>query len=254
MDVTCAAVSATLKALTAAATLTVTGTCAPHVTLSGGPAGSVIDFSAAPVPWLDLVGVSGITVEGVVSTGAAYSALNVMSSSNILIRMPHISRPGTAGITIQGSDTIEVAGPWITQSSGDGIDIAGSTNINVHDGTCEDDTVKTALPLCVQEWSVTGHPLQHIFVQNMVTIGKTQGFEIYDKSSYGATDIQFLNNHAAISTTTCISASYADHLVITGNDCHTLPGAPGPAGILVSNSPGAVVSGNTPVTQSINKN
>ncbi len=254
MNVTCAALAATLKALTVAASLTVTGTCGPHVTLSGGPPGSVVDFSAAPVVWLDLLAVDGITVKGVASTGAGYSALNVISSSQVLIVTPHISHPGTAGITIQGSDTVEVAGPWITQSSGDGIDIAGSTNINVHDGACEDDTVKSTPPLCVQEWSVTGHPLQHIFVQNMVAIGKTQGFEIYDKSDYGATDIQFLNNHVAISTATCISASYAHLLVITGNDCRTLAGSPGPAVISTSNSPGAVMAGNTPADQSVNKN
>ena len=246
MNVTCAAVATTLKALTVATTLTVTGTCGPHVTLNQGPAGSVVDFSAAPVVWLDLLRISGITVKGVSSTAAGYSALNVINSSQILIVMPHISRPGTAGITIQGSDTVEVAGAWVTQSSGDGIDIAGSTNINVHDGTCEDDTVKTSTPVCVQAWSVTGHPLQHVLVENMVTIGKTQGFEIYDKTNFGASDIQFLNNHAAISTPNCISASFASLLVITGNDCHTLGGSTGPAAITVSNSPGAVVSGNSP--------
>ena len=246
MNVTCATLAATLKALGVATSIAVTGPCGAHITLNAAPVGTVLDFSAATVATLDLVGLNGVTVRGLVSTSAQYSALNVVNSSQILISTPHIVTPGTSGITIQGSDTIEIAGPWITESAGDGVDIAGSTNINIHDGSCEDEVVKANPAACVEEWSVTGHPLLHVFVQNMVTIGQTQGFKIIDQQNLGATDIEFLNNHVAISTPTCISSSFTQALVITGNDCHTLPGSPGSAVITVTNSPGAIVNGNTP--------
>jgi hypothetical protein len=203
-----------------------------------------MDFSQATATRLDLYELTQLTVSNFNSTGATYSALNVINSTQILIVQPHIVLPGTAGITIQGSDTVEVSGSWVEQSSGDGIDIAGSSNVNVHDGACQANVVTSLHPDCVQLWSVTGYPVQHIIVQNMTAVGNTMGFDLWGGTNLGANDIQFLNNTAAITQANCVGAINAQQLVVSGNDCHTLPGANGPPTLNIKGSPGAVITNN----------
>ena len=246
MNVTCATLVSTLKGLAVAASINVTGPCPSFVQILSAPAGTSLDFAAAPVSRLELRNVSGITLEGVISKNAPQSAINVVNSSQILISHPHIIHPGAAGIAVQGSDTVELDGPWVSQSLGDGIDISGSRNVNVHDGGCENNIFTSTPADCVQMGSVANQPLQHVIVQNMIAAGKTKGFDAFDPQNLGANDIQFLNNHAAISVATCVGAAYVRQLVVTGNDCHTMPGATAPAGFDVTNSPGAIMSGNSP--------
>jgi hypothetical protein len=92
---------------------------------------------------------------------------------------------------------------------------------------------------------MTGYPVQHVIVQNMTAVGQTQGFDLWDATDFGATDIKFLNNSASLSVySNCIVVFNAHNLVITGNTCQTLQGANGPNGIFVQSSPNAVVQNN----------
>lgn len=245
MLVACSSLIATLKTLSVAASISVTGACPSYVAILAAPAGTVIDFSKATGNRLDITGVSSLTIKNYLSYASSSFGIRITGSSKILIVSPHLSQDIAAGVMIQYSDTIEVAGPWVTNSHGDGIDVVASTNVNVHDGACEDNIATATHPDCVQMWSTVGRPLKHIFVQGMTAIGRTQGFDLWDHSDFGATDIQFLNNHAAIKQANCIGAFYAHQLVISGNDCRTLLGSDGPAGLNVWNSPGASISNNS---------
>ncbi len=245
MLIACSALTAALKALTVASAIQVTGVCPAYVLLQAAPVGTSLDFTQATPLRVDLAYLNGVTVTGYNSLNAPAAALNIVSSNTILVVQPNLTGPGTAGIVVLYSHGVEISGPLITKSKGDGIDVVGSTNVNVHDGACQDNVTTTVHPDCVQEWSLTGYPLQHIVVQNMTASGATQGFDLWDHSDYGADDIRFLDNHAAIAAGNCIGAINAHHLVVTGNDCHTLQGAPGPATLNISSSPGAVISGNT---------
>ena len=255
MLVACSALLDTLRTLHFAAAIGVTGVCPAYINLKVALPGNIIDFSQATGgSRLDINGINGITIQNFTSTNTAYSAINVISSTQVLILQPRAISPGTAGVTIQGSDTVEVSGAWITGSKADGIDIAGSTNVNIHDGACEGNVPTVIHPDCVQEWSVTGYPLQHIIVQNMTAVGQTMGFDLWDHSDFGATDIQFLNNHAAITEWNCVGVINAHQLVVSGNDCHTMGGGLGPPGLNITLSPGAVITKNTvgaPIAQPI---
>ena len=245
MLIDCSLLLQTLTALHYATAIGVTGTCPAYVQIKVVVPGSTIDFSQATgITRLDLTGVNHLTVQNYSSTNATYSALNVLNSQQILLLQPRIISPGTAGITISGSDTVEVSGPWVSGSKGDGVDIAGSTNINIHDGACDGNNPTAIHPDCVQAWSVTGYPIQHLIIQNMTAIGPTQGFDLWDASNYGANDVQILNNHAAIGTWNCVGAYNVTQLVVSGNDCHTLPTGSGPPRLNLQNDPGAVVTNN----------
>jgi hypothetical protein len=249
MTVVCSALAATLKAATLAATVLVTGVCPAYLQINKVPPGTVVDFTAATPSRVDLDGISGVTVKGFVSTGTALSALNVVGSNHITLVAPRCIDPGTGCVGVNTSDTVDVGGVWVTGSKGDGTDVAASTNVNVHDGAC-DGNVSTAIhPDCVQLWSLPGHPLAHIIVQNMTAIGNTQGFDDWDPTAMGATDIQFLDNVADITEANCVGVmNVSSGLVVTGNICRTLPGGTvGPARVSVRTSPGAVISGNIPL-------
>jgi hypothetical protein len=246
MLVACSVLVKTLQTLMVATSIGVTGVCPTDLQLRMAPSGSVIDFSRATgESLLDIAGINGLTVQNYTSTHATNAGLNVISSKNILIIQPRIISPGTGGIGILSSDTVEVTGAWISGSSGDGIDITASTNINVHDGACEGNVVTAIHADCVQLWSLPGSPLQHIFVQYMTAIGNTQGFDMWETADFGATDIEFLNNRAAIRQANCVGVYYAHQLVVSGNQCETLPGSTvGAARLNIQNSPGAVITQN----------
>ena len=245
MLIDCSLLLQTLTALHYATSIGVTGVCPAYVQIKISTPGNVIDFSQATgVGRLDVDNITGLTLENFTSTNAPYSALNILSSRQILIIQPRIIAPGSAGITISGSDTVEVSGSWVSGSKGDGIDIAGSTNINIHDGACDGNTPTALHPDCVQAWSVTGYPIQHLIIQRMTAIGLTQGFDLWDASDYGATDVQILNNHAAITSWNCVGVTHVTQLVVSGNDCHTMPTGSGPPGLNIQFDPGAVLMNN----------
>jgi hypothetical protein len=244
MLVACSALLKTLATLQAAAAVVVTGACPTYVRMTASFPGTVLDFSQTTMGRLDVVGINGLTIQGFKSINAGGAAMNIINSKQILILQPRMISPSTGGIVIQESDTVEVDGAWVTGSGGDGIDIAGSTNVNVHDGACEANVPTSVHPDCVQEWSVAGYPLQHIFVQNMTAIGATQGFDLWDHTDFGATDIYFLNNRGAVQQANCIGVINAHNLVVSGNDCETMPGSDGTAALKITSSPGAVITNN----------
>lgn len=248
--IACTALVASLKAMTVAAVVTVTGLCPPAVYIHTAPVGTVLDVTGATMLRLDLDGVSGFTVRGFTSTGAATSALNVIGSTRTTLIGPHCINPGTTCIGITLSDQTEVAAPWVTGSRGDGIDAAGSTNTWIHDGACEGNVVTALHPDCVQFWSLPGHPMMHATVQRMTAIGATQGYDLWDHTDLGATDIKFLDNVAAIyGNANCIGVLNVHGFVAQGNRCITLPGGPittGPARISARPLNDAVITGNEP--------
>jgi hypothetical protein len=247
MLVTCSALLQTLATLSAAAAIGVTGTCPGYMHMKIAPSGAVLDFSRATgVDRLDIDGINGLTVQSFTSVNTQYSAIYVVNSKNILLIEPRIISPGTAGVTISGSDTVEVSGAWITGSKGDGIDIAGSVNINIHDGACEGNVVTPGLhPDCVQAWSLAGSPITHLIVQNMIAVGSTQGFDLWDNVAMGATGVQDLSNHAAVTSWNCVGAINVARLVVSGNDCHTLPKGDGPPNLNIQSDPGNVLTNNS---------
>ena len=247
MNISCATLAITLKSMTAATSIMVTGVCPAYIQILRAPSGSTINFVQAPITRLDLTGLSNMTIAGLVSNNSPYAGLNINSSTNMLISAPHFNKPGTAGITINGSKFIEVSYPVVEQSSGDGIDIVGSTNVNIHDGLCENNIRTATHPDCVQMWSLPGQQLQHIIVQRMKAIGRTQGFDNFGDTN-GSSDIQILNNTATVTEANCISFNAVTKLVIQGNKCFTMPGGTvGPAVVRVFNSPNASVTNNTSI-------
>lgn len=248
--IACTALVGALKGMTIAATVLVSGVCPPNLYIHAAPDGVVLDFAGAAPLRLDLDGVAGITVKNFTSSGAATSALNVIGSSRVGIASVHCISPGTLCVGVSLSDQVDVGQVWVTGSHGDGIDVAGSTHVTVHDGGCEGNVVTPMHPDCVQLWSLPGHPVEHVTVQRMTAIGATQGYDLWDHSNLGASDIRFLDNTAAISNNAnCIGVLNTAGLVISGNRCITLPGgAPtvGPARISARFSPGAVVADNAP--------
>ena len=245
MFVTCATLAATLKTMSIAASISVTGACPANVQIFGAPSGSVIDFSAAPLTRLDVTNLSNVTLKGISSSGSQSAGINIFSSQKILIVSPHVDHPGTTGIGIYRSDTVEVSGPVVTHSLGDGVEISGSTNVNVHNGLCQAFIATALHPDCVQMWSLPGYTLQHITVQGMVSSGNMNGTDNFGDLA-GSSDIKILNNSFATDYANCISFTAVARLVITGNRCVSLPpGLYGPAQVRVFNSPGAVVSDNT---------
>jgi hypothetical protein len=247
MLVACSTLLQTLAALKVAAAIGVTGVCPGYLQIQGVFPGQILDFSQSTgLNRLDVVGINGLTIEGFKSVSTEYSAINIINSQRILVNQPRIISPGTAGISIQGSTTVEVSGAWITGSNGDGIDVAGSVNVNIHDGACEGNVPgSTAHPACLQVWSVSGYPITHMLVQRMTVIGQTEGFDVWDQTNLGATDVQFLNNHAAITELNCLGVSNVASLVVSGNDCHSLPGGKGPPVINIQSDPNANLRYNT---------